>query len=164
MANLRELLIGFGKNAQEDIATANTVAGIWRLGKVNPDFMNPRPVKENDAQDIGKGHEFVTQEWLTSWEVQGQIEKYASAEFAAWTMAFSLGHTVKSGTTGKYIYTCTPLNKVTDGEELPYFSYIEQIRRQQPVLDRMMVGLASNGWTISVTKGPGRANSRIVSR
>jgi hypothetical protein len=166
MANLREIMIGFGKNKQDDIGTANTAAGMWRLDKVNPDFMNPKPVKENNAQDLGKGHEFATQEWLVSWDVQGTIEKYLTAEFAAWVMAYSLGHTVKSGSTPNWIYTCTPLVKATDGDELPYFSYVEQIRpgESSAVVDRMMVGLALNGWTLSVTKGPGRANSKLVAQ
>jgi len=48
-ANIREKLIGFGKARQADIATANTVANVWRLNKLNTTFANPRLNTENDA-------------------------------------------------------------------------------------------------------------------
>jgi hypothetical protein len=45
---------------------------------------------------------------------------------------------------------------------LPYFSFVEQIRPGAGVvLDRMAVGCAIEGWTISIASGPGRANSKI---
>lgn len=162
-ANIREILIGFGFARQDDIATANTVAGIWRLGKLNAAFAGPRLNTENDAAELGKGHEFATQIFKTSWDVQGQIEKYLGSDFAAWAMAFGLGKAVKSGTTPNWVYTCTPLDPVTDGIELPYFSFIEQIRPGAGVvLDRMAVGCAVEGWTLTVGSGPGRENSKLV--
>src|SRR3989304_3443189 len=60
-ANIREKLIGFGKAYQTDIATANTVANIWRLNKLNTTFTNPRLNTENEAAEFGKGHEFATE-------------------------------------------------------------------------------------------------------
>jgi hypothetical protein len=157
------MLIGFGKCKQADIATANTLAGIWRLGKLNTSFGGPKLNTENDAPELGKGHEFATQVFKTSWDVQGQLEKYLSSDLAAWVMAFSLGHVVKSGTTPNWIYTCTPLDPVTDGIELPYFSFIEQIRPgANVVVDRMAVGCAIEDWTLTVGSGPGRANSKLV--
>jgi hypothetical protein len=162
-ANIREMLIGFGKARQTDIATANTVANIWRLGKLNTSFAEPRLNTENDAPELGKGNEFPTAVFKTSWDVAGQIEKYLSAEFAAWAMGFGLGKSVKTGTTPNWIYTCTPLVPVTDGIELPYFSYIEQIRPGgSAVIDRMAVGCAVEGWTLIVGSGPSRANSKLV--
>lgn len=162
-ANIREMLIGFGKNKQADLATANTAAGIWRLGKLNTSFAGPKLNTENDAAELGKGHEFATQVFKTSWDVAGQIEKYLSAEFAAWAMAFGLGKVVKTGSTPNFIYTCTPLDPVTDGIELPSFSFVEQIRPgASDVLDRMAVGCVVEGWTLTVGSGPGRANSKLV--
>src|SRR3990167_9312470 len=104
-ANIREKLIGFGKARQADIATANTVANIWRLNKLNTTFANPRLNTENDAAELGKGHEFATQVFKTSWDVSGQIEKYLSSDLAAWAFSFVLGKVVKSGTTPNFIYT-----------------------------------------------------------
>ena len=162
-ANILETLIGWGFKKQTDIATANLVAGVWRLGKLNAELSPPRLNTEDDAEEMGKGHEFATQNFKTFWDTNGRIEKYLSSDFAAWAMAFALGKVVKSGTTPNFTYTCTPLNGVTDGIELPYFSYIEQIRPgASDVLDHMAVGCAVEGWTLTVGSGPGRANSKLV--
>ncbi|MBN1567932.1 MAG: hypothetical protein JXA73_08785 [Acidobacteria bacterium] len=161
-ANIRELLIGFGKCKQTNLATANTLAGIWRLGKLNTSITGPKLNTENDAPELGKGHEFATQVFKTSWDVQGQIEKYLSSDFAAWAMAFGLGKVVKTGTSPNFTYTCTPL-PATDGIELPSFSYIEAMRQgASDIFDRMAVGCVVDGWTLNVSSGPGRANSKLV--
>ena len=161
-ANIREILIGFGKGKQTDIATANLVANVWQLKKLKAALANPKLNTESDAEEFGKGHEFATQVFKTSWDVAGTIEKYLSSDIAAWAMAFGLGKVVKSGTSPNFTYTCTPLNPTTDGIELPYFSFIEQIRPGgSSIIDRMAVGCAVEGWTIAVGSGPGRANSKI---
>jgi hypothetical protein len=79
-------------------------------------------------------------------------------------MAFGLGKVVKSGTTPNFTYTCTPLFPASgDAAELPYFSFVEQIRPGAGVVvDRMAVGCVVEGWTISIGSGPGRANSKIT--
>ena len=61
------------------------------------------------------------------------------------------------------MYTCTPLiPSAGDAAELPYLSYVEQIRPGAGVvLDRQAVGLAVEGFQITVGSGPGRANSKI---
>src|SRR5579885_2585290 len=161
---LQEVLICFGKQKQTDIATANTGADMWRFGKLNAALANPKLNTENDAEEFGKGHEFPTQSFQTSWDVSGTLEKYLSAEIAAWAMAFGLGKVVKSGATPNFTYTCTPLMPANgDAAELPYFSFVEQIRPGAGVvLDRMAVGCVVEGWTITIGSGPGRANSKIT--
>lgn len=161
---LQEVLVGFGFGKQTDIVTANLVGAIWRLRKLNATMANPKLATENDAAEYGKGHEFATQTFKTSWDVAGSLEKYLSAEIAAWAMCFGLGKVVKSGTTPNFTYTCTPLIPSNgDATELPYFSFIEQIRPGgSAVLDRMAIGNAVEGWTINVGSGPGRANSKIT--
>jgi len=163
MANIRELLIGFGKGKQTNITTANILAQIWRLAKLNVELANPRYVTENDAAELGKGHEFATQLFKSHIESgPHRLEKYLSSEFAAWLVAFGLGKVVKSGL-GPYTYTCTPLNLPTDGLELPYFSYLEQVRPgANDVRDLMLVGCAIKGWTIEINSGPGRANAKAT--
>src|SRR6266498_1316356 len=104
----QEILIGFGKAKQTDIATANVLAGIWQLKKLNAALANPKLNTETDAEEFGKGHEYPTQVFKTSWDVSGSLEKYLSAEIAAWAMAFGMGKVVKSGTTPNFVYTCTP--------------------------------------------------------
>ena len=162
-ARLQEVLICFGKQKQTDIATANTAGQMWQLRKLNAQLANPKLNTENDADEYGKGHEFATQSFQTSWDAGSTLEKYLSAEIAAWAMAFSLGKVVKSGTAPDFTYTSTPLFPANgDAAELPYFSFVEQIRPGAGVvLDRMAVGCAIEGWTISIASGPGRANSKI---
>ncbi len=163
MAKLQEILIGWGKSKQTNISTANTAAGIWRLGKLNSQIVNPRLNTENDAAELGKGNEFPLTVYKTSWDVVGQIEKYTSAEFAAWAMIFGLGKSTKTGTPPHYIYTCTPLDPLVDGLELPYFSYVEEIRPgASEVLDNIMIGCAIESWALSVKSGPGRVNSKLT--
>ncbi|MCC6362207.1 MAG: hypothetical protein IT165_01715 [Bryobacterales bacterium] len=160
----QEILIGFGKAKQTDIATANVVGGIWQLKKLNAALANPKLNTENDAEEFGKGHEYITEVFKTSWDVAGTIEKYLSAEIAAWAMAFGLGKVVKSGANPNWVYTCTPPNPANgDAVELPFFSFIEQIRPGAGVvLDRMAVGCGVESWQIAVASGPGRANSKIT--
>jgi hypothetical protein len=160
---LQEVLIGFGRGKQTDIATANLVANIWQLKKLNAQLANPKLNVENDADEYGKGHEFPTATFKTAYDVGGTIEKYLSAEIAAWAMCFGLGKVVKSGSTPNFVYTCTPLIPANgDAAELPYFSFIEQIRPGAGVvIDRMAVGCSVEGWTITIGSGPGRANSKI---
>jgi hypothetical protein len=160
---LQEVLICFGKQKQTDISTANTAGQMWQLRKLNAQLANPKLNTENDADEYGKGHEFASQSFQTSWDAGSTLEKYLSAEIAAWAMALSLGKVVKSGTAPNFTYTCAPLFPANgDAAELPYFSFVEQIRPGAGVvLDRMAVGCAIEGWTISIGSGPGRANSKI---
>jgi hypothetical protein len=161
---MQEIQICFGKQKQADIATPNSGAQVWQLRKLNAALANPKLNTENDAEEFGKGHEFATQSFQTSWDVNGTLEKYLSAEIGAWAMAFGLGKVVKSGAAPNYTYTCAPLFPASgDAAELPYFSFAEQIRPGAgAVVDRMAVGCVVEGWTISIGSGPGRANSKIT--
>ena len=162
-AKIQETLIGWGFRKQTDIATANIVGDTWRFGKLNASLINPELATEDDAAEIGKGHEFPTALYNTNWNVAGQIEKYASSDFLAWATCFVLGHVVKSGTLPNFIYTVTPLATSTDGIELPYFTFVEQIRPGgSSIIDRMAVGCAIEDLTISIGSGPGRANSKCT--
>jgi hypothetical protein len=160
---LQEVLIAFGKGKQADIATAQQSAALWRFSKLNGALANPKLTTENDAEEYGKGHEFATANYKTSWDVNGTLEKYLAAEFAAWAVAFALGKVVKAGGPN-FTYTCAPLMPANgDPAELPYFSYVEQIRPGAGVvIDRQAVGCAVESFQISVGSGPGRANSKIT--
>ncbi len=161
---LQEVLVCFGKGKQTDIVTAQAAAAMWRFNKLNAALANPKLATENDAEEYGKGHEFPITTYKTAWDVGGTLEKYLSAEMAAWAMAFGLGKVVKTGTLPNFIYTCTPLFPANgDAAELPYFSFVEQIRPGAGVvLDRQAVGCAVESWQISIGSGPGRANSKIT--
>jgi hypothetical protein len=159
---LQEVLVCFGKKKQADIATAQVAADMWRFSKLNAALANPKLATENDAEEYGKGHEFPTATYKTAWDVGATLEKYLSAEIGSWAVCFALGKVVKSGAVN-FVYTCTPLMPAAgDAAELPYLSYVEQIRPGAGVvLDRQAVGLAVEGFQITVGSGPGRANSKI---
>ncbi|HUS96799.1 MAG TPA: hypothetical protein VMX97_08685 [Hyphomicrobiaceae bacterium] len=159
-ANIRETVIAWGMVPQVDIATANVVGNLWRLNKVNATLATMRLNTESDAEDLGKGHEFATQLYKTSWDVNGTIEKYLSSEAATWAFIFGLGGYTESPAK---TYTIKPLDPVTEGIELPTFSFIEAMRQSgDAVFDRMAVGCAVEGFTVTINSGPGRANSKIA--
>ena len=72
---LQEVQICFGFGKQTDIATANLVAAMWRLKKLNAQLANPKLNTENDAEEYGKGHEFATTTFKTSWDTGGTLGK-----------------------------------------------------------------------------------------
>jgi len=159
---LQEVLICFGKGKQVDISTAQAAAAMWRFTKLNASLINPKLATENDADEYGKGHEFPTVTYKTAWDVGCTLEKYLSAEIGTWAICFALGKVVKSGGPN-FVYTCNPLIPANgDAAELPYLSYVEQIRPGGGVvIDRQGVGMAVESFQISVGSGPGRANSKI---
>jgi len=101
--------------------------------------------------------------YKTAWKFGVSLEKYLGAEIGTWAVAFGLGKVVKSGA-GNFVYTCTPLMPANgDAAELPYLSYVEQIRPGAGVvIDRQAVGMAVETFQISIGSGPGRANSKIT--
>ena len=120
-------------------------------------------MNEDDRAEIGKGHEFPTQLFKSHYNMPSfEISKYASSEFLAWALAFSLGNVTVVGSTAPYTYTIVPALGATNptGIELPYFSFIQQIRPGgSAVLDEMLVGCAIKGWKLSIKTSPGRASA-----
>jgi len=153
MARMTELLMALGA-AQTNISTIS--ATFQRFGKLNAQIYAPQWRTEDDADELGKGHEFATQTYKSHVE-SGPItlEKHLSVEFLTYIMPLVLGHT--DGT------TYTPLNPVTEGEELPYLTYVEQMRPGASVVrDIAYVGCAAKSFRVSITNGPGRANAKIT--
>src|SRR5579884_2367438 len=58
-ARVQQLILGLGKAKQPNISTA--AASFMRFKKLDMALTTPKPVFENDAAEIGKGHEFITQ-------------------------------------------------------------------------------------------------------
>src|SRR5579885_2878577 len=107
-ARIQQLILGLGKGRQSDISTA--AATFIRLKKLDTALTTPKPVFENDAAEIGKGHEFITQTFPSHYDVGNRLEKYASAEFVTWAVAFALGNIAQTGSSAPYTYTITPIN------------------------------------------------------
>ena len=162
MANISELMNGWGFGKQAAIGTPNTAATIWRHTNLNTKPWPKIPVNEDDRAEIGKQHEFPTAVFRSHYNMPVyEISKYASSEILAWGMAFSLGNVVLSGS-GPYTYVIVPALGATNptGLELPYFSFVQQIRPGgSAVLDEILVGCAIKGWKLSIKNSPGRASA-----
>ncbi len=165
MANLNELLIGLGYAVQASISTPPATPGYWRLPNLNKKPWSQKVVNDDDRTEIGKGHEFPTQQWKSHCD-NGvyTAERPASSEILAHALGFGLGNVVKTGSTGPFTYTITPINPATNtnGLEPPYFQFVQQIRPGgSAVLDQLFTGCAVKGWKLSVKQGPGRLSAVV---
>ena len=159
-ARVQQLIMGLGKGKQTNIATAGTT--FLRFKKLDTGLTTPKPIFENDAAEIGKGHEFITQTFASHYEVANRLEKYASAEFVTWALAYGLGNIVQTGSVAPYTYTITPLNPGV-ALELPYFSLVEQVAEGGGnAIDNLYVGCAIEDFTYQFNYGPGRASSKMT--
>jgi hypothetical protein len=159
-ARIQQLILGLGKGKQASISAAG--ATFLRLKKLDTVLTTPKPIFENDAAEIGKGHEFITQTFPSHYEVANRIEKYASAEFVTWACAFGLGNVAQTGSAAPYTYTILPINPGTT-LELPYFSIVEQVAEGGgSAVDNLYVGCAIEDFTYQFAYGPGRASSKLT--
>ena len=72
---------------------------------------------------------------------------------------------LSTGSSAPYTYTIVPALGSTNptGLELPYFSFVQQIRPGgSAVLDEMLVGCAVKGWKLSIKNSPGRASAMVL--
>jgi hypothetical protein len=152
--------MGLGKGKQTNISTAG--ATFLRFKKLDTSLTTPKPVFENDAAEIGKGHEFITQTFPSHYEVGNRLEKYASAEFVTWAASYALGNIAQVGSAAPYTYTITPINPGVT-LELPYFSLVEQVAEGGgSAVDNLYVGCAIEDFTYQFNYGPGRASSKMT--
>ena len=159
-ARIQQLVLGLGANKQTAIGTAGTT--FLRFKKLDTTLTTPKPVFENDAAEIGKGHEFITQTFPSHYDVANRLEKYASAEFTTWAVAYGLGNASVTGSSAPYTYTIVPIDPGTT-LELPYFSLVEQVAEGGgKAVDNMYVGCAIEDWTYQFSYGPGRASSKMT--
>lgn len=158
-SRIQQLVMGVSKGKQTSISTPQTT--FLRLRKLNADVTSPSPHFENDASEIGKGHEFTTQTFPSHYDVANRIEKYASSEFTLWAVGMALGNVVQVGTSAPYTYTIVPIDPGTT-LELPYFTVVEQVAEGGGMaIDNAFVGCAMEEFTYSFNYGPGRASSRL---
>ena len=159
-ARVQQLVLGLGSGKQAAIGTA--AASFMRFKKIDTTVTTPKPVFENDAAEIGKGHEFITQTFPSHYEVANRIEKYASAEYVTWACAYALGNVAQTGSAAPYTYTIVPIDPGTS-LELPYFSIVEQVPEGGgKAVDNLYVGCAIEDFTYQFNYGPGRASSRLT--
>lgn len=159
-ARIQQLVMGLGKNKQTNISTI--ASSFLRFKKIDTALTTPKPMFENDAAEIGKGHEFITATFPSHYEVANRLEKYASAEFVTWAVAYALGNTTVTGSAAPYSYTIVPIDPGTT-LELPYFSVVEQVAEGGgAAIDNAYIGCAIEDFTYSFNSGPGRASSKMM--
>ena len=159
-ARVQQLILGLGKGKQTNISTAGST--FLRLKKIDTTLTTAKPVFENDAAEIGKGNEFISQTFPSHYEVANRLEKYATAEFVTWACAFGLGNASVVGSGAPYTYTIVPIDPGTT-LELPYFSLVEQVAEGGgSAVDNLYVGAAVEDWTYQFSYGPGRASSKMT--
>jgi hypothetical protein len=159
-ARVQQLVLGLGKGKQANISTAG--ATFLRLKKLDTTVTTAKPVFENDAAEVGKGHEFISQTFPSHYDVANRLEKYASAEFVTWACAFGLGNVAVTGSGAPYTYTIVPIDPGTTLEP-PYFSIVEQVAEGGgSAVDNLYVGCAIEDWTYQFSYGPGRASSKMT--
>ncbi len=162
-ANIQETRIAFGYVPQTDVATANTLAEMWSLTKVNPSLSVVNPVMETNALDIGKGNEFPSQIFPSHQDTSAALEKYVSSEFLAWLFCFTTGQATKTAAGIGFTYAAIPNDPAVSCINLPCFTWDEQIRpAPNSVIDRALIGNVVNDWTLTMSSGPGRANCRVA--
>lgn len=163
-ANIREAVTALAYRKQADIATLPALANFWALAKSNAVLATVDPKTEDDAQDLGKGDEFANNVFPLATDASVPFEKYATSEVLAWLGCFGLGTVVKdSPDAGAYRYTCTPLDPITDGIELPFTAYVEAIRQGgSPIVDRALVGCVVGDFGIELNSGAGRQNAKVT--
>jgi hypothetical protein len=160
---IQNTIIGMSTDKQADISTASS--NFVRFKKLNTSLTSPAYVMENDAPEIGKGNEWISQVFKSHVSAKNTVEKFASSEWVTWATAFTLGNvsvvSPTSPATG-YTYTITPIDP-TVTLELPYFSYVEQVPEGGgEAIDNLFVGCSMEEFTYSFNYGPGRASSKLT--
>jgi hypothetical protein len=146
---VQSLLQGLGKAKEADYNTASST--FVSFPKINMDIVSPLATNEDNADWIGKGNEFATQLFKTNVDVSGRLQKYGSAEFLTYILAYGLGGVAEA--TG--VYTLTPINPATT-LQLPSFSVVEQLPEGgSTAIDNMYTGCVVDSLSINFSYGAG---------
>lgn len=158
-ARVQNLIFALSQNKQTNITTAATT--FLRFRKLNMNMTTAEFMVENDAAEIGKGTEFVTQSFDVAQDAKGSIEKFGSSEFMTWAFAYGLGAASVSGS-GPFVYTITPLDP-TSTLELPYFTLVETLAEGGGnAISNLFPGCAVEEVSLSFNYGPGRQSVKLT--
>lgn len=166
-ARTQELAVGVSFNKQAALQTALAAGSLWSLAtnQFNPTF--PQLQYETDAEDFGKGDEWVANIYPTSLATQWEWPYFLTSENFCQAIAFALGDVTKtSPDTGAYQYECVPLDPVTDGVDLEAMTLVGGLRQggAGEILDIALIGMVCDGFSLRLTSGTGRQNSQLTSR
>src|ERR1019366_3321882 len=161
--NILQTVIGIGFKKQAVLQTASTAADVWRLSKLNAALAVVNPTNEDDANEIGKGHEFAENIFKVNMDASGSIEKYISSEMMAWLFAMAFGKVTEVAAGSGYKLTMVP-SGVCDPLDLPPFTFVEQIKcpTSDAAVDRASVGNVISDFTLAIGSGPTRANAKFT--
>jgi hypothetical protein len=151
------LKLALGSAKQANISTPS--ATYIRIPKLNSDLPFLQANTENNAAEIGKGHEFATDVFLTNKEpAANRIEKQGSVEMMLWSWGYALGKVDLA--TG--LYTIHPIDPgVTI--ELPMFSVAAILNEGGgQAVDELHIGNVVESVETTFTYGPGRDSVRTV--
>ncbi len=157
-ARIQQKILGLGKAKQTNISTIS--ASFLRFKQLNAQLAPTGFNTENDANEIGKGNEFISAAGVfpVAYNPAGRLDKYSSAEFMVWALCYALGNVTE--VTG--LYTIIPIDPGTT-IELPYFSVVEQVAEGGgSALDNAFVGCAIEDFAYEFNYGPGRQSGKCT--
>jgi len=166
-ARTQELAIGVSFNKQAALQTALAAGSLWSLAtnQFNPTF--PQLQYETDAEDFGKGDEWVANIYPTSLATNWEWPYFLTSENFCQAIAFALGDVTETAPeAGSAQYVCVPQDPVTDGVTLESAMIVGGIRQAGAgeLLDIALIGMVCDGFTFRLTSGTGRQNSQLTSR
>ncbi|HXC75718.1 MAG TPA: hypothetical protein VNU19_01570, partial [Candidatus Acidoferrum sp.] len=113
-ARIQQKVALLSQGKQSAIATLYAGGGgFLQFSQLNSDLATPNFGTESNAPEIGKGHEFATQQFATVFDPRASLDKYGSVEWSTWAWAFALGNVTVSGSGAPYTYTIVPINPGT---------------------------------------------------
>jgi hypothetical protein len=137
---------------------------MWSLSQTNRSIGQPLLNVEDDAADLGKGDEWATQLFPSHWDAALPWEARLTSENAAMLAAFALGVVTKATAEAGFAYTCTPLDPVIDGIDLPSSTVVQAVRQgASDLFDYALIGMCLQEFRIRLTQGPGRDNATMTS-
>ena len=147
----RDQSLLFGLGLAKESAYNTPSASFLRMTKVNADITSPASNIESDKDWIGKGDEFSREIFKTNVDVAGRIQKFGSAEWLTYVLAYGLGGVTEA--TGSYMLK--PLDPA-ETLQLPSFSVVQQVPEGGAMaIDQLYHGCVVDSFGITFQYGPG---------
>jgi hypothetical protein len=144
---------GIGSAKQVDSHTIST--GIKRFRQLSQEVDTIRLVTETDANEIGKGNEFISKVYLDNWAFQHRFQKVTTAEFTALAWCYALGNVGLASS----LYTAVPQDPGVS-LELPYTSFVAQLAEGGGMaVDEALIGVQVEEVSTTFSFGPTRNDS-----
>ena len=104
-ARIQQKVLLLSQGKQSAIATLYAGSpGYLQFTQLDSDLATPNFQTESNAPEIGKGHEFATQQFATVFDPAASLDKYGSVEWSTWAWAFALGGVTVAGQSSLYLH------------------------------------------------------------